>query len=92
VRDVEVDLRHRLSREAVTSVVVLRRGTTTVDATLDYLVSGAYGSSDRLTDARDLLGQQDIEARALLNRAARRAADPQPATHPRPFFPPDTPR
>ena len=31
-------------------------------------------------------------ARALLNRAARRAADPQPAAHPRPFSPPDAPR
>jgi hypothetical protein len=92
VRDVETDLRHQLSREAVTSVAVLRRGTTTVEATLDHLVSRAYGSSDRLMDARDLLGQQDIEARALLNPAARRAADPQAATHPRPFSLPYAPR
>ena len=43
-------------------------------------------------DAMDLLGQQDAVARAPLNRSARRAADPQPAAHPRPFSPPDAPR
>jgi hypothetical protein len=62
-RDVETDLRHQLSRDAVTGEAVLLRGTTTVDGVLDYLVSRAYGSPDRLLDARDLLGQQDAGAR-----------------------------
>jgi hypothetical protein len=93
-RDVEYDLRHLLSRDAVIGERQLRRSSATggVDAVLDYLVSRAYGCPDRLLDARDLLGQQDAGARALLLRASRRAADPQPAAHRRPFSPPDAPR
>ena len=85
-RNVEDDLRHQLSRDAVIGVKQLRHGSmTTTDSVLDYLVSRAYGSPDRLLDARDLLGQQDAEARALLLRAA----DPVPPQPPRPFAPPD---
>jgi hypothetical protein len=92
-RDVEDDLRHQLSRDAVIGEKQLRRSSSSsVDNVFDYLVSRAYGSPDRLLDARDLLGQQDQGARALLLRASRRAADPQPAAHPRPFSPPDAPR
>jgi hypothetical protein len=81
-RDVEDDLRHQLSRDAVICEKQLRHGSmTSVDSVLDYLVGRAYRSPDRLLDARDLLGQQD----------ARRAADPQPAGQPRPFAPPDAP-
>jgi hypothetical protein len=47
-----------------------------VDASLDYLISRAYKSPDVLLDARDLLGEQDAEAGALLNRAARLARYP----------------
>ena len=39
-----------------------------MDASLDYLNSRAYKSPDILLDARDLLGEQDAEARALLYR------------------------
>jgi hypothetical protein len=46
---------------------------------LDYLVERSFGSADRLLDARDLLGEPDLEARALLLRASRRAADPIPS-------------
>ena len=92
-RDVEKDLRHQLSRDAVVGEKQLRRSSSSsVDSVLDYLVDGSYGSPDQPLDARDLLGALDAGARALLNRAARRAADPQPATHPRPFSPPDAPR
>ena len=93
-RNVEDDLRHLLSRDAVIGEKQLRRSSATggVDAVLNYLVGRAYGSPDRLLDARDLLRQQDAGARALLLRASRRAADPQPAAHPRPFSPPDAPR
>jgi hypothetical protein len=92
-RDVEKDLRHQLSRDAVIGEKQLRRSSSSsVDSVLDYLVDRSYGSPDRLLDARDLLGAQDAGARALLNRAARRAADPQPAAHPRAFSPPDAPR
>jgi hypothetical protein len=91
-RNVEDDLRHQLGRDAVIGEKQLRHGSmTTTDSVLDYLVSRSYGSPDRLLDAMDLLGQQDAGARALLNPAARRAADPQPAGHPRPFSPPDAP-
>ena len=93
-RNVEDALRHLLSRDAAIGVKQLRRSSATggVDAVLDYLVDRAYGSPDRLLDARDLLGEQDAGARALLLRASRRAADPPPAAHPRPFSPPDAPR
>ncbi len=92
-RDVESDLRHLLSRDAVIGEKQLRRGNMGgVDAVLDYLVSRAYGSADRLLDARDLLGEQDHGARALLLRASRRAADPVPPEPPRPFAAPDAPR
>ena len=50
----------------------VRRGkVTNVDASLDYLISRARKSPDVLLDARDLLGERDAEARALLYRAAR---------------------
>jgi hypothetical protein len=92
-RDVETDLRHLLSRDAVIGEKQLRRSSmSSVDNVLDYLVSRAYGSPDRLLDARDLLGAQDQGARALLLRASRRAADPIPAGRPKPFSPPDAPR
>jgi hypothetical protein len=89
-RDVESDLPRQLSRDAVISEAQLRGGsTTTVDSVLDYLVSRAHGSADRLLDARDLLREQDHGARALLLRASRRAADPVPPEPPRPFWAPD---
>ena len=92
-RDVEMDLRRQLSRDAVIGEAQLRRGSvTTVDSVLDYLVSRSYGSAERLLDARDLLGEQDQGARALLMRASRRAADPIPAGPPKPFSAPDAPR
>ena len=92
-RDVEADLRARLARDAQLGEAELRRGdTTTVDAVLDYLVERAYGSAGRLLDARDLLGEPDQGARALLLRASRRAADPVPAALRRPFAAPDAPR
>lgn len=92
-RDVEADIRQQLARDAQIGVKLLRRSDeTSVDATLDYLVGRAYGSPDRLLNARNRLGEPDAEARALLLRASRRAADPQPAAHPRPFSPPDAPR
>ena len=70
----------------------LRRGQGTLDSVINYLVSRAYGSPDRLLDARDRLGQPDAEARALLFRASRTAADPQPPAPPRLFSAPDAPR
>jgi hypothetical protein len=60
-------------------VGALRRGQGTVDSILDYLIKRAYGSPERLLDARDRLGEPDAEARALLLRASRRAWDPNPA-------------
>jgi hypothetical protein len=42
-----------------------------VDAAIEYLIKRAYKSPDVLLDARDLLGAQDAEARALLYRVAR---------------------
>jgi hypothetical protein len=77
-RDVETDLRERLVREARIAVSTLRRGQGTPDSVIDYLVRRAYGSPDRLLDASDRLGEPDLEARALLRKACRRAADPQP--------------
>jgi hypothetical protein len=47
-----------------------------VDASLDYLIRRARQSPDILLDARDLLGEQDVGARALLYRAAGMARDP----------------
>jgi len=92
-RDVESDIRHRLARDAQIGSAHLREtSSTTVDAILDYLVERSYGSADRLLDARDLLGEQDQGARALLLRASRRAADPQPPQPPQPFAPPDASR
>ena len=92
-RDVEHDIRVRLGRDAQIGVSQLRYGNiTTVDAVLDYLVERAYGSPERILDAMELLDTEDLPARALLNRASRRAADPQPAAPPRPFAPPDTTR
>jgi hypothetical protein len=92
-RNVEQDLRHQISPDAVVGEAQLRRGSmTTVDSVLDYLIDRAYGDPERLLDAMDLLGQQDAGARALLTRAARRAANPQPPPPPRPFAPPDASR
>ncbi len=92
-RDVESDLRVQLGRHAVLGVKQLRHSSmTSVDAVLDYLIDRAFKSPERLLDAMDLLGQQDAGARALLNRAARLAADPQPPRPPRPFAAPDAPR
>ena len=91
-RNVEQDLRHQLSRDAVIGAKQLCHGSMGgVDAVLDDLVDRALKSRDRLLDARDLRGQQDAEARALLLRASRRAADPQPPQPPRPFGAPDVP-
>ena len=91
-RDVEADFR-QLARDAQIGVKLFRRSDeTSVDPPLDYLVGRAYGSPDRLLDARDLLGEPDAGARALLLRASRRTADPQPPWPPRPFAPPDAPR
>jgi hypothetical protein len=91
-RDVEADLRVQLSRDAIIGEKQLRHSSSSsVDNVLDYLVSRAYGSPDRLLDARDLLGAQDQGARALLLRASRRAADPIPPAPPKPFAPPDAP-
>jgi hypothetical protein len=58
-RSGERDLRHQLSRGAVIGEAVLRRGATTVDGVLDYLVSRAYGPPDRRLHAMNLLGQRD---------------------------------
>jgi hypothetical protein len=91
-RNVEQNLRVQLGRDARIAVGALRRGQGTVESVLDYLVSRAYGSPDRLLDARDLLGQPDAEARALLLRASRRAMDPIPAQPPKPFTLPDAPK
>lgn len=92
-RDVEQDIRRQLGRDARIGVAQLRHSSaTTVDAVLDYVVSRAYGDPERLLDAIELLGEPDLEARALLNRAARRAADPQPPAPPRPFAPPNARR
>jgi hypothetical protein len=51
---------------------------------LDYLISRAHKSPDVLLDARDLLGEQDAEARALLYRAARLGRNPVEPEPPRP--------
>jgi hypothetical protein len=89
-RDVDHDTRVRLGRDAQIGVSQLRYGNiTTVDAVLDYLVERSFGSPERLLDARDLLGEPDMPARALLLRAPRRAADPIPPAPPKPFAPPD---
>jgi hypothetical protein len=53
-----------------------RREGQSVDTPLDFLIRRAYRSPDILLDARDLLGEQDAEARALLYRAARLAHYP----------------
>jgi len=92
-RDVESDLRHRLARDAQIGVAQLRHGNlTTPDSVIDYLVERSFGSADRILDARDLLGEPDLEARALLLMASRRAADPIPPGPPKPFAAPDAPR
>jgi hypothetical protein len=49
------------------------RGQGTFDSVIDYLVRRAYGDPARLLDAIDVLGSEDLTARALLNRASRRA-------------------
>jgi hypothetical protein len=52
-RNVEDDLRHQLTRDAVIGEKQLRRSSaSSVDNVLDYLISRAYGSPDRLLDAR----------------------------------------
>jgi hypothetical protein len=83
-RDVETDLRQLVARDAQAAVRALRRRERpSVDSSLDYLVSRAYKSPDVLLDTRDLLGEQDAEARALLYRAARLARHPVEAEPPR---------
>lgn len=62
------------------------------DSVIDYLVRRAYGDPARLLDAMDLLGSEDLTARALLNRASRRAGDPIPPGLAKPFTPLDAPR
>ena len=69
----------------------MRRSQATVDSAIDYLIDRAYKSPDRLLDARDLLGEPDLDARALLLRASRRAADPIPPGPRKPFQAPDVP-
>ena len=92
-RDVESDIRHRLARDAQICAAQLRHSSATSgDTSLNYLVERAYGSHERILDAMELLGADDLPARALLNRASRRAADPIPAGQPKPFGPPDAPR
>lgn len=92
-RDVEQDIRRQLARDAQIGEAQLRQANvTTVDSVLDYLVERSYGSAARLLDAMDLLGAEGQGARALLNRASRRAADPIPPGLPKPFAPPDAPR
>jgi len=82
-RDVESDLRQLVARDAQTAVRALRRRERpSVDASIDYLISRCK-SPDVLLDARDLLGQQDAEARALLYRAARLARYPVEPESPR---------
>jgi len=93
-RDVESDIRHLLAGDAKWGVTQLRTtNVTTVDAVLDYLVSRSYSNPQRLLEAHAPLGEEDqgARARALLLRASRRAADPQPSAPPRPFSPPDAP-
>jgi hypothetical protein len=92
-RDVEADVRARVAADARAWVRLLReRNTTTPDIAIDRLIDRAFGSPDRLRDAAELLGDEHREARALLVRATRLAADPQPPAPPRPFAPPDAPR
>jgi hypothetical protein len=99
-RDVEQDIRVKLGRNARTEVLWLRTSSaSSVDAAIDRLVTTAHGSPDGLRDAVDLRGpevdDEDVETRgaqALLRRAVRRAADPQPQAPPKPFLPPDAPR
>jgi hypothetical protein len=90
-RDVEADLREQLARNVKVYVKLIRSTQTTVDAALDGLVRESFGSPERLRDAAELLGEDDGEARALLVRAVRRAADPPPQP-PRPYAPPDASR
>ena len=89
----EADLRALLARDARACVKMPRTSSmTTVDAALDGLVDRAFGDPGRLQDAVDLLGDEHAEALALLRRAVRRAADPQPPGPPRPFSAPDAPQ
>ena len=84
-RDAGRDLRHLVARDAQIAVRALRRGRyATLDASLDCLIRRAYKSADVLLDARDLLGEQDAEARALLYRAARPPWPPATARRPAP--------
>jgi hypothetical protein len=92
MRDVEQDIRDQLGRDAKIDVKLVRSTQTTVDAALDGLVREAFGSPERLRDAAELLGEDDGEARALLARAVRRAADPSLPAAPRPSPAPDASR
>jgi hypothetical protein len=79
------DLRRLVARDARIVVRSLRRREhPNVVASLDYLISRAYKSPDVLLDTRDLLGEQDAEARALLYRAARLARYPLKRERPAP--------
>ena len=52
-RNVELDLRQRIARDAQIGVPQLRHASmTSVESVLNYLVSRSYGSTDRLLDAR----------------------------------------
>jgi hypothetical protein len=82
-RDVESDLPRLVARDAQIAVRGLRRGQGQVDDSLDYLMSRARTSPDILLDARDLLGEPDAEALALLYRAARLAGYPVEPEPPR---------
>ena len=79
--DVEADLRRKLAESARTFVVLLQRGlVATPDLALRQLADRAFGSVERLQDAAAMLdNERDGEAKALLVRAARLAANPSPA-------------
>jgi hypothetical protein len=62
-RDAEGDLPGLIARHAQIAVQTLHRGEpANVDAAINYLISRAYESPERLLDARDLLGEPDAEA------------------------------
>jgi hypothetical protein len=67
-----IDLRRVVARDAQIAARGLRRRGGPVDASIDFLIRRARKSPDVLLDARDLLGEQDAEA-----RAARLARDPE---------------
>lgn len=93
-RDVEADIRAKLAAEAKGQVRMLRGSSiTSPDASIDRLITAAYGSPERLRDAAALLDPEaDREALALLTRAHRLAQYPvQDPAPPKPFSPPSAP-